>query len=133
MQNSVKQKIGEAELEVTTIDIRSAWRVSAFFSTGLAIVFFVLILLIYFIFLLMGTVGRLNSAFGSPISDNGAVVTLGIVLLFAVCFGVFVIVLGTFLGVAGAFLYNRSTQVLGGLKITGQRMVSPVRKTSRKD
>lgn len=116
----------KARLRVSRLDPWSVMKTSFMFSIAFAVVTFVVVWVIWGIIDASGALDSLQSAIdalvGTP--DNAsafqvsAFVDLWRVLGFTALIGVINVVLLTALGTLGAFLYNLSATLLGGIEVT---------------
>lgn len=110
-----------ASLQVRHIDPWSALKVSSLLSVAL---FFVWMIAVAFLYLVLGGMGvwsKLNSNVGDLLtstSGGGELVSSGTIFGGAALIGLVNIVLLTAMATIGAFIYNLSTDIVGGIEVT---------------
>jgi hypothetical protein len=113
-------------LTVARIDPWSAMKMSFLLSVALGIAFVVMVAVLWMILAGMGVFSQVNDLVGQIVqSSDGAqtfdildFVGFGRVLSLAVVIGVIDVVLMTAVATLGAFLYNVSSSLVGGLQLT---------------
>lgn len=109
-----------ASMQIRRIDPWSALKVSGLLSVAL---FFVWMIAVAFLYLVLGAMGvwsKLNSNVGDLLSSGGGgdIVSAGSIFGGAALVGLVNIVLLTALATAGAYIYNLSTDIVGGVEVT---------------
>lgn len=111
-----------ASMQVRRIDPWSALRVSGLLSVAL---FFVWMIAVAFLYLVLGAMGvwsKLNSNVGELLTSGsgggGDIVSAGSIFGGAALIGLVNIVLLTALATVGAYIYNLSTDIVGGVEVT---------------
>lgn len=111
-----------ASLQIRHIDPWSALKVSSLLSVAL---FFVWMIAVAFLYLVLGGMGvwsKLNSNVGdlltSTSGSGGELVSSGTIFGGAALIGLVNIVLLTAMATVGAFVYNLSTDIVGGIEVT---------------
>ena len=111
-----------ASMQIRRIDPWSALKVSLLLSVAL---FFVWMIAVAFLYLVLGGMGvwsKLNSNVGdlltSTSGSGGELVSSGTIFGGALLIGLVNIVLMTALATIGAFVYNLSTDIVGGVEVT---------------
>lgn len=110
-----------ATMQIRRIDPWSALKVSLLLSVAL---FFVWMIAVAFLYLVLGGMGvwsKLNSNVGDLLtstSAGGELVSAGSVFGGALLIGLLNIVLLTALATIGAFIYNLTTDIVGGVEVT---------------
>lgn len=111
-----------ASLQVRHIDPWSALKVSSLLSVAL---FFVWMIAVAFLYLVLGGMGvwsKLNSNVGDLLTSTsgggGELVSSGTIFGGAALIGLVNIVLLTAMATIGAFIYNLSTDIVGGIEVT---------------
>ena len=109
-----------ASMQIRRIDPWSALKVSGLLSVAL---FFVWMIAVAFLYLVLGAIGvwsKLNSNVGDLLSSGGGgdIVSAGSIFGGAALVGLVNIVLLTALATAGAYIYNLSTDIVGGVEVT---------------
>lgn len=110
-----------ASMQLRSIDPWSALKVSLIVSVAMFLVWMIAVALIYVVLDGMGVWDRLNTGVTDIISDNGENTTLigpGQVFGVAAILGIINIVLFTALSTLGAFIYNLSSDMVGGVEVT---------------
>ena len=117
-----RQGPGPASLQVRHIDPWSALKVSSLLSVAL---FFVWMIAVAFLYLVLGGMGvwsKLNSNVGDLLTSTsgggGELVSSGTIFGGAALIGLVNIVLLTAMATIGAFIYNLSTDIVGGIEVT---------------
>jgi hypothetical protein len=110
-----------ASMQIRRIDPWSALKVSLLLSVAL---FFVWMIAVAFLYLVLGGMGvwsKLNSNVGDLLtttSGSGELVSSGTIFGGAALIGLVNIVLLTAMATIGAFIYNLSTDIVGGVEVT---------------
>ena len=110
-----------ATMQIRRVDPWSALKVSALLSVAL---FFVWMIAVAFLYLVLGGMGvwsKLNSNVGDLLTSNsggGELVSAGSIFGGALLIGLVNIVLLTAMATIGAFVYNLSTDIVGGVEVT---------------
>ncbi len=111
-----------ASLQVRHIDPWSTLKVSSLLSVAL---FFVWMIAVAFLYLVLGGMGvwsKLNSNVGDLLTSTsgggGELVSSGTIFGGAALIGLINIVLLTAMATIGAFIYNLSTDIVGGIEVT---------------
>ncbi len=111
-----------ASMQVRRIDPWSTLRVSGLLSVAL---FFVWMIAVAFLYLVLGAMGvwnKLNSNVGDLLTSGsgsgGDIVSAGSVFGGAALVGLVNIVLLTAMATVGAYIYNLSTDIVGGVEVT---------------
>ncbi len=115
------RKVG---LTVSRVDPWSALKMSFLVSVALGIAFVVMMAVLWMILSGMGVFGQVNSVVGKLMSNEGQpfdvldYVGFGRVVSLSIVFAVIDIVLMTAIATLGAFIYNVSANLVGGLRLT---------------
>jgi hypothetical protein len=112
-----------ASMQIRRIDPWSTMKVSLILSVAL---FFVWMIAVAFLYLVLGGMGvwsKLNSNVGDLLTNtggggNGELVSSGTIFGGAVLIGLVDIVLLTAMATVGAFIYNLTTDLIGGIEVT---------------
>lgn len=111
-----------ASMQIRRIDPWSTLKVSLVLSSAL---FFVWMIAVAFLYLVLGGMGvwsKLNSNVGDLLTSNsgtgGELVSSGTIFGGAALIGLVNIVLLTAMATAGAFIYNLTTDLVGGVEVT---------------
>lgn len=112
-----------ASMQIRRIDPWSTLKVSLILSVAL---FFVWMIAVAFLYLVLGGMGvwsKLNSNVGDLLTNtggggNGELVSSGTIFGGAVLIGLLNIVLLTAMATVGAFIYNLTTDLIGGVEVT---------------
>ncbi|MFM8600083.1 MAG: DUF3566 domain-containing protein [Mycobacterium sp.] len=111
-----------ASMQIRRIDPWSTLRVSLLLSVAL---FFVWMIAVAFLYLVLGAMGvwsKLNSNVGDLLTGTGGgggeLVSAGSVFGGALLIGLVNIVLLTAMATVGAYIYNLSTDIVGGIEVT---------------
>lgn len=111
-----------ASMQIRRIDPWSTLKVSGLLSVAL---FFVWMIAVAFLYLVLGAMGvwsKLNSNVGDLLTSGsgggGDIVSAGSVFGGAALIGLVNIVLLTAMATAGAYIYNLSTDIVGGVEVT---------------
>ena len=111
-----------ATMQIRRIDPWSALKVSALLSGAL---FFVWMIAVAFLYLVLGAMGvwsKLNSNVGDLLTSGstggGDIVSAGSIFGGAALVGLVNIVLLTAMATIGAYIYNLSTDIVGGVEVT---------------
>ena len=111
-----------ASMQIRRIDPWSTLKVSGLLSVAL---FFIWMIAVAFLYLVLGAMGvwsKLNSNVGdlltSGSSGGGDIVSAGSIFGGAALIGLVNIVLLTALATIGAYIYNLSTDIVGGIEVT---------------
>ena len=122
VQASRKQGPVRASMQIRRIDPWSTLKVSLVLSAAL---FFVWMIAVAFLYLVLGGMGvwsKLNSNVGDLLTSNsgtgGELVSSGTIFGGAALIGLVNIVLLTAMATAGAFIYNLTTDLVGGVEVT---------------
>lgn len=110
-----------AAMQLRSIDPWSALKTSLLLSVAMFLVWMVAVAIIYIVLDGMGVWDRLNTGVSDIVSDQGESGTLigpGQVFGVAAILGVINIVLFTALSTLGAFIYNLSSDMVGGVEVT---------------
>jgi hypothetical protein len=109
-----------ASMQIRRIDPWSALKVSLLLSVAL---FFVWMIAVAFLYLVLGGMGvwsKLNSNVGDLLTNtsSGELVSSGAIFGGATLIGLVNIVLLTAMATIGAFIYNLTTDLVGGVEVT---------------
>ena len=112
-----------ASMQIRRVDPWSALKVSLVLSVAL---FFVWMIAVAFLYLVLGGMGvwsKLNSNVGDLLTSaggqtGGELVSSGTIFGGAALIGLVNIVLLTAMGTVGAFIYNLTTDLVGGVEVT---------------
>lgn len=110
-----------ASMQIRRIDPWSTCKISGVLSVAL---FFVWMIAVAFLYLVLGAMGvwsKLNSNVGDLLTGGGAggdIVSVGSIFGGAALIGLVNIVLLTGMATAGAYIYNLSTDIVGGVEVT---------------
>ncbi len=111
-----------ASMQIRRIDPWSTLKVSLMLSVAL---FFVWMITVAFLYLVLGGMGvwsKLNSNVGDLLNNtsgsNGELVSSGTIFGGAILIGLVNIVLLTAMATIGAFVYNLTTDLIGGIEVT---------------
>ena len=111
-----------ASMQIRRIDPWSALKISALLSSAL---FFVWMIAVAFLYLVLGAMGvwsKLNSNVGDLLTSGsgggGDIVSAGSIFGSAALVGLVNIVLLTAMATVGAYIYNLSTDIVGGVEVT---------------
>lgn len=122
VQASRKQGPVRASMQIRRVDPWSTLKVSLVLSAAL---FFVWMIAVAFLYLVLGGMGvwsKLNSNVGDLLTSNsgtgGELVSSGTIFGGAALIGLVNIVLLTAMATAGAFIYNLTTDLVGGVEVT---------------
>jgi hypothetical protein len=122
VQAGRKQGPVRASMQIRRIDPWSTLKVSLVLSAAL---FFVWMIAVAFLYLVLGGMGvwsKLNSNVGDLLTSNsgtgGELVSSGTIFGGAALIGLVNIVLLTAMATAGAFIYNLTTDLVGGVEVT---------------
>jgi hypothetical protein len=111
-----------ASMQIRRIDPWSTLKVSALLSVALFFVWMIAVALLYLVLGAMGVWSKLNSNVGDLLTaGNGAggeIVSAGSVFGGAALIGLVNIVLLTAFATVGAYIYNLSTDIVGGVEVT---------------
>lgn len=111
-----------ASMQIRRIDPWSTLKVSALLSGALFFVWMIAVALLYLVLGAMGVWSKLNSNVGDLLTaGNGAggeIVSAGSVFGGAALIGLVNIVLLTAFATVGAYIYNLSTDIVGGVEVT---------------
>lgn len=107
-------------MQIRRIDPWSALKVSLLLSVAL---FFVWMIAVAFLYLVLGGMGvwsKLNSNVGDLLTNtsSGELVSSGAIFGGAALIGLVNIVLFTAMATIGAFIYNLTTDLVGGVEVT---------------
>jgi hypothetical protein len=111
-----------ATMQIRRVDPWSALKVSLLLSVAL---FFVWMIAVAFLYLVLGGMGvwsKLNSNVGDLLTSSGGsggeLVSSGTIFGGALLIGLVNIVLLTAMATIGAFIYNLTTDIVGGVEVT---------------
>ncbi len=111
-----------ASLQIRHIDPWSALKVSSLLSVALFFVWMVAVAFLYLVLGGMGVWSKLNSNVGDLLTSTsgagGELVSSGTIFGGAALIGLVNIVLLTAMATVGAFIYNLSTDIVGGIEVT---------------
>ena len=109
-----------ATVQLRKIDPWSTLKISLVIAVSLFFVWMVAVGLLYAVLDGMGVWDRLNSAFTDIVSESseGGLVSAGQVFGYAAVIGVINVVLFTALTTIGSFIYNLSSDLVGGVEVT---------------
>jgi len=111
-----------ASMQIRRIDPWSALKVSALLSGALFFVWMIAVALLYLVLGAMGVWSKLNSNVGDLLTSGagggGDIVSAGSIFGTAALIGLVNIVLLTAMATAGAYIYNLSTDIVGGVEVT---------------
>lgn len=110
-----------ASMQIRRIDPWSTLRVAGLLSVALFFVWMIAVALLYLVLGGMGVWSKLNSNVGDLLtsgSGGGEIVSAGTVFGGAFLIGLVNIVLMTAMATVGAYIYNLSTDIVGGVEVT---------------
>ena len=111
-----------ASMQIRRIDPWSALKVSALLSGALFFVWMIAVALLYVVLGAMGVWSKLNSNVGDLLTSGGGgsgdIVSAGSIFGTAALIGLVNIVLLTAMATVGAYIYNLSTDIVGGVEVT---------------
>ncbi|WP_256986117.1 MULTISPECIES: DUF3566 domain-containing protein [unclassified Rhodococcus (in: high G+C Gram-positive bacteria)] len=109
-----------ATIQIRKIDPWSTLKIALVIAVSLFFVWMVSVGLLYAVLDGMGVWERLNSAFTEIVNESGdgGLVSAGQVFGYAAVIGVINVVLFTALTTIGAFIYNLSSDLVGGVEVT---------------
>ncbi|MFI8566183.1 DUF3566 domain-containing protein [Rhodococcus sp. NPDC078407] len=109
-----------ATIQIRKIDPWSTLKIALVIAVSLFFVWMVAVGLLYAVLDGMGVWERLNSAFTEIVNESGdgGLVSAGQVFGYAAVIGVINVVLFTALTTIGAFIYNLSSDLVGGVEVT---------------
>jgi hypothetical protein len=111
-----------ASMQIRRIDPWSTLKVSLVLSVALFFVWMIAVALLYLVLGGMGVWSKLNSNVGDLLNNNGGsaadLVSSGTIFGGAVLIGLVNIVLLTAAATIGAFIYNLTTDLIGGVEVT---------------
>ena len=111
-----------ASMQIRRIDPWSALRVSGLLSVAVFFVWMIAVALLYLVLGAMGVWSKLNSNVGDLLTSGsgggGEIVSAGSVFGGAFLIGLVNIVLMTAMATVGAYIYNLSTDIVGGVEVT---------------
>ncbi|MGA9870266.1 MAG: DUF3566 domain-containing protein, partial [Rhodococcus sp. (in: high G+C Gram-positive bacteria)] len=109
-----------ATIQLRKIDPWSTLKISLVIAVSLFFVWMVAVGLLYAVLDGMGVWDRLNSAFTDIVSESGdgGLVSAGQVFGYAAVIGLINVVLFTALTTIGSFIYNLSSDLVGGVELT---------------
>ena len=111
-----------ASMQIRRIDPWSALKVSALLSGALFFVWMIAVALLYLVLGAMGVWSKLNSNVGDLLTSGsgggGDIVSAGSIFGTAALIGLVNIVLLTAMATVGAYIYNLSTDIVGGVEVT---------------
>ncbi|ORI19667.1 hypothetical protein BJI47_07790 [Rhodococcus sp. 1168] len=109
-----------ATIQIRKIDPWSTLKISLVIAVSLFFVWMVAVGLLYAVLDGMGVWDRLNSAFTEIVNEDGGggLVSAGQVFGYAAVIGILNVVLFTALTTIGSFIYNLSSDLVGGVEVT---------------
>ncbi|MCZ4275940.1 DUF3566 domain-containing protein [Rhodococcoides yunnanense] len=109
-----------ATVQLRKIDPWSTLKISLVIAVSLFFVWMVAVGLLYAVLDGMGVWDRLNSAFTEIVSESsgGGLISAGQVFGYAAVIGIINVVLFTALTTIGSFIYNLSSDLVGGVEVT---------------
>lgn len=111
-----------ASMQVRRIDPWSTLKVSLVLSVAVFFVWMISVALLYLVLGGMGVWGKLNSNVGDLLNNTGGsggeLISAGAIFGGAVLIGLVNIVLMTAMATIGAFVYNLTTDLIGGIEVT---------------
>lgn len=109
-----------ATVQVRKLDPWSMLKLSLVISVSLFFVWMVAVGLLYLVLDGMGVWDRLNNAFSDIVASSGdaGLVSAGQIFGYAAVIGLINVVLFTALTTIGSFVYNLSSDLVGGLEVT---------------
>lgn len=111
-----------ASMQVRRIDPWSTLKVSGLLSVALFFVWMIAVALLYLVLGAMGVWSKLNSNVGDLLTSGsgvgGEIVSAGSIFGGAALIGLINIVLLTAMATVGAYIYNLSTDIVGGVEVT---------------
>lgn len=111
-----------ASMQVRRIDPWSTLKVSLVLSVAVFFVWMISVGLLYLVLGGMGVWGKLNSNVGDLLNNTGGsggeLISAGAIFGGAVLIGLVNIVLMTAMATIGAFVYNLTTDLIGGIEVT---------------
>lgn len=110
-----------ASMQIRYIDPWSTLKVSLLLSVALFFVWMMAVALLYLALGAMGVWNKLNSNVGDLLTNTGGnaeLVSSGSIFGGALLIGVVNIVVLTAMATVGAFIYNVSTDIVGGIEVT---------------
>ena len=118
--------VRKVRLTMARIDPWSAMKMSFLLSVALGIALVVMVAVLWLILAGMGVFGQINNLVGQIVQGQGGerpfdimdYVGFGRVVSLAIVVGVIDVVLMTAVATLGAFLYNVSSSLVGGLQLT---------------
>lgn len=120
--NRTKNGPVRASMQVRRIDPWSALKVSLLLSIALFFVWMIAVAIMYLVLGGMGVWSKLNSNVGdlltSTSGSGGELVSSGTIFGGALLIGLVNIVLLTAMATVGAFIYNLTTDIVGGVEVT---------------
>jgi len=120
--NRMKNGPVRASMQVRRIDPWSALKVSLLLSIALFFVWMIAVAIMYLVLGGMGVWSKLNSNVGdlltSTSGSGGELISSGTIFGGALLIGLVNIVLLTAMATVGAFIYNLTTDIVGGVEVT---------------
>jgi len=111
-----------ATMQIRRIDPWSALKVSLLLNAALFFVWMIAVAFLYLVLGAMGVWGKLNNNVGDLLTSGngggGDLVSAGSIFGSAALIGLVNIVLLTAMATAGAYIYNLSTDIVGGVEVT---------------
>lgn len=111
-----------ASMQIRRIDPWSTLKVSGLLSVALFFVWMIAVALLYLVLGAMGVWSKLNSNVGDLLTSGsgggGDIVSAGSIFGSAALIGLVNIVLLTAMATVGAYIYNLSTDIVGGVEVT---------------
>lgn len=111
-----------ASMQIRRIDPWSMLKVSSLLSVALFFVWMIAVALLYLVLGAMGVWSKLNSNVGDLLTSGsgagGEIVSAGSIFGSAALIGLVNIVLLTAMATVGAYIYNLSTDIVGGVEVT---------------
>ncbi|UWW07023.1 DUF3566 domain-containing protein [Mycolicibacterium brumae] len=110
-----------ASMQIRRIDPWSTLKVSLLLSVAIFFVWMIAVAILYLVLGAMGVWTKLNSNVGDLLSSAGGageLVSAGSIFSTALLIGLVNIVLMTAMATIGAFIYNLSTDIVGGIEVT---------------
>lgn len=111
-----------ASMQIRRIDPWSTLKVSGLLSVALFFIWMIAVALLYLVLGAMGVWSKLNSNVGDLLTSGsgagGEIVSAGSIFGSAALIGLVNIVLLTAMATVGAYIYNLSTDIVGGVEVT---------------
>lgn len=109
-------------MQIRRIDPWSTLKVSGLLSIALFFIWMIAVALLYLVLGAMGVWSKLNSNVGDLLTSGsgagGEIVSAGSIFGSAALIGLVNIVLLTAMATIGAYIYNLSTDIVGGVEVT---------------